>query len=248
MPASQAVKEGNKTTRLDEAMEAISAQGRERGFVTSQDLLQGLPVEDLSPQQVEGFLVDVQEYLRREGIEVLEIPGEESGGEGEDPPGNRQGRDDIPANDAVRMYLKDIGKVPLLTAAQEVDLAMRIEAGRVALARRGARPLDDPPVDERRRRRMGRARRRQRVRRARRRARYFVIVGGFRLSRGLFTSASRSCASLIRSNESLTFSLALTRAACESLYACWASFTRWAASTAPCCASTCRRTACEVRS
>ena len=129
MPASQAVKEGNKTTRLDEAMEAISAQGRERGFVTSQDLLQGLPVEDLSPQQVEGFLVDVQEYLRREGIEVLEIPGEESGGEGEDPPGNRQGRDDIPANDAVRMYLKDIGKVPLLTAAQEVDLAMRIEAG-----------------------------------------------------------------------------------------------------------------------
>jgi len=86
-------------------------------------------VEDLSPEQVEGFLVDVQEYLRREGIEVLEIPGEESGGEGEDPPGIRQGRDDIPANDAVRMYLKDIGKVPLLTAAQEVDLAMRIEAG-----------------------------------------------------------------------------------------------------------------------
>jgi len=129
MPASQAVKEGNKTTRLDEAMEAISAQGRERGFVTSQDLLQGLPVEDLSPQQVEGFLVDVQEYLRREGIEVLEIPGEESGGEGEGPPGIRQGRDDIPANDAVRMYLKDIGKVPLLTAAQEVDLAMRMEAG-----------------------------------------------------------------------------------------------------------------------
>ena len=66
MPASQAVKEGNKTTRLDEAMEAISAQGRERGFVTSQDLLQGLPVEDLSPEQVEGFLIDVQEYLRRE--------------------------------------------------------------------------------------------------------------------------------------------------------------------------------------
>jgi len=123
------VKEGNKTTRLDEAMEAISAQGRERGFVTSQDIVQRLPVEDLSPEQVEGFLVDVQEYLRKEGIEVLEIPGEESGGEGEDPPGIRQGRDDIAANDPVRMYLKDIGKVPLLTAAQEVDLAMRIEAG-----------------------------------------------------------------------------------------------------------------------
>jgi len=129
MLASKRVKEGNETTRLDEALKAISAQGRERGFVTSQDLLQGLPVEDLSPEQVEGFLMDVQEYVRKEGIEVLKIPGEESEGEGEDPPGIRQGRDDIPANDAVRMYLKDIGRVPLLAAAQEVDLAMRIEAG-----------------------------------------------------------------------------------------------------------------------
>ena len=129
MLASKRVKEGNETTRLDEAMEVISAQGRERGFVTSQDLLQGLPVEELSPEQVESFLMDMQEYLRREGIEVLEIPGEESGGEGEGPPGIRRARDDIAANDPVRMYLKDIGKVPLLTAAQEVDLAMRIEAG-----------------------------------------------------------------------------------------------------------------------
>ena len=125
-------KKGNETTRLDEAMEAISAQGRERGFVTSQDLLQGLPGEDLSPEQVEGFLMDVQEYLRKEGIEVLEIPGEESEGEGQEPRGVRQGRGDIPADDPVRMYLKDIGKVPLLTAAQEVDLAMRMEAGRFA--------------------------------------------------------------------------------------------------------------------
>ena len=37
-----------------------------------------------------------------------------------------------PTNDPVRMYLKEIGKVPLLTAAQEVDLAMRIESGEFA--------------------------------------------------------------------------------------------------------------------
>jgi RNA polymerase primary sigma factor len=37
--------------------------------------------------------------------------------------------------DPVRMYLKEIGKVPLLTAAQEVDLAMKIEAGLEAAAR-----------------------------------------------------------------------------------------------------------------
>ena len=109
-------------------MEAISAQGRERGFVTSQDLLQGLPVEDLSPEQVEGFLLDAQDYLRTEGIEVLEIPRKESEGEGEQP-SFRQGRDDAPATDPVRLYLKEIGRVPLLTAAQEVDLGMRVEAG-----------------------------------------------------------------------------------------------------------------------
>jgi len=86
-------------------------------------------MEDLSREQVEDFLMDVQEYLRKEGIEVLEIPGEESEGEGEEPRGIARGRDDVPANDPVRMYLKDIGRVPLLTAAQEVDLAMRVEAG-----------------------------------------------------------------------------------------------------------------------
>ena len=105
-------------------MVAISARGHERGFVTSQELLQGLAAEDLRPKQVEGFLMDVQEYLRKEGIEVLEIPGEESEGAGEP-----RDRDDVPANDPVRTYLKDIGRVPLLTAAQEVDLAMRVEAG-----------------------------------------------------------------------------------------------------------------------
>src|SRR6266536_92710 len=119
---------GNETTRLDEAMEAIAAQGRERGFVTSTDLIQGLSAEDLSPEQVEAFLMDVQEYLRQEGIEVLEIQREASEDEVGTPRGIRQGRDDLPANDAVRLYLNEIAKVRLLTAAQEVDLAMRMEA------------------------------------------------------------------------------------------------------------------------
>jgi hypothetical protein len=39
-----------------------------------------------------------------------------------------------PTNDPVRMYLKEIGKVPLLNAAQEVDLARRIEAGELSTA------------------------------------------------------------------------------------------------------------------
>jgi len=126
MVALKRVKEGE---RDEPALEAISARGQERGFVTSKDLLQGLAMDELSREQVEGFLMDVQEYLRKEGIEVLEIPGEESEEEGEERREIPRGRDHAPANDPVRMYLKDIGRVPLLTAAQEVDLAMRVEAG-----------------------------------------------------------------------------------------------------------------------
>jgi RNA polymerase primary sigma factor len=87
--------------------------------VTSQDLLQGLGVEDPSTEQVEGSLTNVQGYLRKEASE----------GGGEEPRGIRRGRDDLPAPDPVRLYLNEVGRVPLLTAAQEVDLAMRMEAG-----------------------------------------------------------------------------------------------------------------------
>ena len=97
----------------------MAARGRERGFVTSKDLFQGLGVEDPSTEQVAGFLTNAQGYLRKEASE----------GEGEEPRGIRRGRDDLPATDPVRLYLKEVGRVPLLTAAQEVDLAMRVEAG-----------------------------------------------------------------------------------------------------------------------
>jgi RNA polymerase primary sigma factor len=135
-PGSEAPPEAVQTLSLDEAKEAIAARGRERGFVTSEDLLEGLPVEDLTPEQVEEFLTQIEDHLRQEGIDVIEVPGEEL-----DEPevtGFRLPRDEdllkAPTNDPVRMYLKEIGKVPLLTAAQEVDLAMRIESGEFSTA------------------------------------------------------------------------------------------------------------------
>jgi RNA polymerase primary sigma factor len=115
---------------LEEAKEQIAARGRERGFVTSDDLLDAVPVDDFTPEQVEDFLSQVEEHLRGEGIEVIEVPGDDG-----DATAQRQLDVDLlkaPTNDPVRMYLKEIGKVPLLTAAQEVDLARRIEAGEFA--------------------------------------------------------------------------------------------------------------------
>ncbi len=117
---------------LDEVKETITARGRERGFVTSEDLLEAVPVDDFTPEQVEEFLTQVQDHLTTEGIEVIEVPGEETDAA-------TQVRIEVdllkaPTNDPVRMYLKEIGKVPLLNAAQEVDLARRIEAGELSTA------------------------------------------------------------------------------------------------------------------
>ncbi|MGQ0668457.1 MAG: RNA polymerase sigma factor RpoD [Actinomycetota bacterium] len=93
--------------------------------------MESVPVEDFTPEQVEEFLTQVEEHLRSEGIEVIEVPGEDL-----TEPGVSSRLDvdllKAPTNDPVRMYLKEIGKVPLLTAAQEVDLARRIEAGEFA--------------------------------------------------------------------------------------------------------------------
>jgi RNA polymerase primary sigma factor len=126
---------------LEEAKEAITARGRERGFVTSEDLFEAVPVEDFTPEQVEEFLTQVEEHLRGEGIEVIEVPGDEV-----ETSAQRQIDVDLlkaPTNDPVRMYLKEIGKVPLLTAAQEIDLARRIEAGEFATELRELVEVDD---------------------------------------------------------------------------------------------------------
>jgi RNA polymerase primary sigma factor len=144
---ARALTEVTRDLGLEEAKEQITARGRERGFVTSDDLLESVPVDDFTPEQVEEFLTQVEEHLRGEGIEVIEVPGDEVDGSAQ-----RQLDVDLlkaPTNDPVRMYLKEIGKVPLLTAAQEVDLARRIEAGEFATVLRELTEEEDR-VDQKR--------------------------------------------------------------------------------------------------
>jgi RNA polymerase primary sigma factor len=130
---------------LDEVKETVTAKGRERGFVTSEDLLDAVPVDDFTPEQVEEFLTQVQDHLTNEGIEVIEVPGEET-----DPATQVRIEVDLlkaPTNDPVRMYLKEIGKVPLLNAAQEIDLARRIEAGEMSTALQAEIHEEDEKAD-----------------------------------------------------------------------------------------------------
>ncbi len=117
-----------------EEIEGLIEAGRGRGFVTADDIAEVLAEVDLTTEQIELMYTT----LLDQGIEVVDESCADLDDDGESD-GNatewRRGVDeldlsvDVPTTDPVRMYLKEIGRVKLLTAQQEVSLAKRIERG-----------------------------------------------------------------------------------------------------------------------
>jgi len=120
-------------TDLEEVHE-LAVSGREQGFLTTGDIVEGLKNIELSPDQMDNVFV----FLAESGIEITDESeddleeqddGEASGKTTRKPLHTNDKAYAGALNDPVRIYLKEIRKAPLLTASQEISLARRIENG-----------------------------------------------------------------------------------------------------------------------
>ncbi len=143
----EATPEGPVINSLGATIKKMLAKGKERGYVTYDELNAALPQDQFSSEQIE----DTMAMLNEMGINVVENEeGEDSSaatadGDGDDDakasssssddesepsekPSNEEeyGRTDDP----VRMYLREMGSVELLSREGEIEIAKRIEAGR----------------------------------------------------------------------------------------------------------------------
>ncbi|MBC9877341.1 RNA polymerase sigma factor RpoD [Bradyrhizobium sp. INPA01-394B] len=129
----------------DAAVKKMIKQAKKRGFVTFDQLNEVLPSDQTSPEQIE----DIMSMLSDMGINVTEADdseGEEDKDEGEDETDNelvevtqkavtevKKSEPGERTDDPVRMYLREMGTVELLSREGEIAIAKRIEAGREAM-------------------------------------------------------------------------------------------------------------------
>jgi len=91
-----------------DAAEILIIRGKEQGRLTPNDVMQGLPVIEAEPDQLERIF----QVFREMGIEVSDSDGEaEEGDDTEDEVVNAEAVDTFSLDDPVRMYLKEIGRI-----------------------------------------------------------------------------------------------------------------------------------------
>jgi len=120
---------------LTASVRKLILRGKERGYVTYDELNAALPPEEFSSEQIEDTMTTLSEL----GINLVENEETEEGPppEKEAPEaGVQQEEDELGrTDDPVRMYLREMGSVELLSREGEIAIAKRIEAGRHAMIR-----------------------------------------------------------------------------------------------------------------
>jgi RNA polymerase primary sigma factor len=124
------------------AVKRLIAKGKERGYITIDELNAVLPSDQNSSDQIE----DIMAMLNEMGIQVVEseegedadavaVVKEEVAEDEEGPAGNISENSVSRTDDPVRMYLREMGTVELLSREGEIAIAKRIEAGRDMMIR-----------------------------------------------------------------------------------------------------------------
>ena len=123
-------KSGNDSPVLDlnnSAIKSLIKKGKANGFVTLDELNAALPTGEYSSEQIE----DIHSAINDMGLNIIDQPEETSHEDSDDKnTGNLSDDEGARSDDPVRMYLKEMGSVELLSREGEISIAKRIEAGK----------------------------------------------------------------------------------------------------------------------
>ena len=109
------------------AIKSLIKKGKVNGYVTLDDLNSALPPGEYSSEQIE----DIHSAINDMGLNIVDQQEETSLEESDDKnAGNLSDEEGARSDDPVRMYLKEMGSVELLSREGEISIAKRIEAGR----------------------------------------------------------------------------------------------------------------------
>ncbi|MHC4988700.1 MAG: RNA polymerase sigma factor RpoD [Planctomycetota bacterium] len=138
---------------MEKTIKAIVAKGKERGFLTYEELNDALPDEIISPARLDSLLMTFDEM----GVQLLDEADvqkdQDEDFEDTDKVGRSEDEGDLEedlaleaqltaepegrkVDDPVRMYLTQMGEIPLLTRDEEISLARKIELTRLAFRRK----------------------------------------------------------------------------------------------------------------